>query len=62
MVQTHLVVIVSLGFWLTCPQLQLLWCMVYFVTEGVGWAMRYTTTFALIPVLFPSRVGTLTVT
>ena len=31
------------------------------VTEGVGWAMTNTTTFTLIPVLFPSRVGTLTV-
>ena len=31
------------------------------VTEGVGWAMSSTTTFALIPVLFPSHVGTLTV-
>ena len=31
------------------------------VVEGVGWAMSITTTFALIPVLFPSHVGTLTV-
>ena len=31
------------------------------VTEGVGWAMSNTTIIALIPVLFPSRVGTLTV-
>ncbi|CAI8043946.1 MFS-type transporter SLC18B1 [Geodia barretti] len=30
------------------------------VTEGVGWAMSNTTIIALIPVLFPSRVGTLT--
>ena len=31
------------------------------LTEGVGWAMATTTSYALLPSLFPSRVATLTV-
>ena len=31
------------------------------MTEGVGWAMTLATTFALLPSLFPSRIGTITV-
>ena len=29
--------------------------------EGVGWAMTVATTFAFLPILYPSRVATLTV-
>ena len=31
------------------------------LTEGVGWAMTATTSYALLPSLFPSRVATLNV-
>ena len=31
------------------------------MTEGVGWAMVKTTSLALLPYLFPSNIGMLTV-
>lgn len=42
-----------------------MWFVLYGIllrlTEGVGWAMTCTTSYALLPALFPSRVATLTV-